>query len=204
MAHEFYFLGYNTIRIKFMKDMENQLDKIKIAILATNGFEQVELTKPKEFLDNHGATTHIISPEKDSIKGWDKTDWGKKFSVDVPIDKANPDDYDALMLPGGVMNPDHLRMNSKAVEFVKAFFEAGKPVAAICHGPQMLIEAGVLDGRKMTSYPSLKTDMKNAGAKWVDQEVVIENGLITSRNPDDIPAFNEGMLKEFSKVPVNH
>jgi protease I len=183
--------------------MENKLEKIKVAILATNGFEQVELTEPRKFLDEHGATTHIVAPEEGSIKAWDETDWGDSFDVDVQVADAKADDYDALLLPGGVLNPDNLRMDKKAVQFVKSFFEAGKPVASICHGPQMLIEAGVLKGRKATSYPSLSTDLKNAGANWVNQEVVIDNGLITSRNPDDIPAFNKAMLKEFSKVPVS-
>ncbi len=182
--------------------MEKQLDKVKVAILATNGFEQVELTAPREFLDSHGATTHIVSPEKDSIKGWNHTDWGDTFEVDVPIENARADYYDALFLPGGVMNPDNLRQDEKSIQFVKKFIEAGKPVAAICHGPQVLIEAAVLKGRTITSYPSLSTDIENAGATWVDKEVVVQDGLITSRNPDDIPAFNQAMLEEFSKLPV--
>ncbi len=179
--------------------MENALDKIKVAILVTDGFEQVELTEPRDVLNHQGATTHIVSPQKDSVKGWNHTEWGETFKVDVPLDSARPDYYDALLLPGGVINPDSLRTDKQAVAFVKAFFEAGKPVAAICHGPQMLIEADVVNGRKLTSYPSLQTDLKNAGANWVDEEVVMEDGLVTSRKPDDIPAFNKAMVKLFSK-----
>lgn len=179
--------------------MENTLNKMKVAILVTDGFEQVELTKPREMLDAQGATTHIISPKKDEVKAWNSIDWGETVSVDVPLENARPDYYDALLLPGGVMNPDSLRTNKDAVAFVKAFFDTGKPVAAICHGPQMLIEAEVVDGRKLTSYPSLQTDLKNAGAEWVDQEVVSSDGLVTSRKPDDIPAFNKAMLELFSK-----
>lgn len=182
--------------------MENRLDKVKIAILATNGFEQVELTAPRDFLDAHGAKTDIVSPETDTIKGWNHTDWGDEFKVDVPIEHARAEYYDALFLPGGVMNPDNLRQDEKSIQFVKKFIEAGKPVAAICHGPQVLIEAAVLQGRTLTSYPSLRTDLENAGATWVDQEVVVQDGLITSRNPDDIPAFNQAILEVFSKIPV--
>ena len=183
--------------------MENALDKMKIAILVTDGFEQVELTEPREALNHQGAITHIISPQKDSVKGWNHTEWGETFQVDVPLENARPDYYDALLLPGGVMNPDALRIDKQAVAFVKAFFEAGKPVAAICHGPQMLIEAEVVRGRTLTSYCSLETDLKNAGATWVDEEVVVEDGLVTSRKPDDIPAFNKAMVQEFSKRVLN-
>jgi len=183
--------------------MENALDKMKVAILVTDGFEQVELTEPREALNHQGAITHIVSPQKDSVKGWNHKEWGETFKVDVPLESARPDYYDALLLPGGVMNPDLLRTDKQAVEFVKAFFEADKPVAAICHGPQMLIEAGVVKGRKLTSFPSLQTDLKNAGANWVDEEVVVENGLVTSRKPDDIPAFNKAMVEEFSKQAVS-
>lgn len=179
--------------------MENTLDKIKVAILVTDGFEEVELTKPRDVLNHQGAVTHIVSPRVDSVKGWNHTEWGETFKVDVPLESARPDYYDALLLPGGVMNPDSLREDKQAVEFVKAFFEAGKPVAAICHGPQMLIEAGVVAGRRLTSYPSLQTDLKNAGADWVDEEVVVENGLVTSRRPDDLSAFNKAMVQEFSR-----
>ncbi len=183
--------------------MENALDKIKVAILVTDGFEQVELTEPRDVLNHQGATTHIVSPQKDSVKGWNHNEWGETFKVDVPLDSARPEFYDALLLPGGVMNPDLLRVDKQAVEFVKAFFDAGKPVAAICHGPQMLIEAGVVEGRKLTSFPSLQTDLKNAGANWVDEEVVVEDGLVTSRKPDDLPAFNKAMVQEFSKKVVS-
>lgn len=175
--------------------MEN-LNGKKVAILATDGFEQVELTEPRQALDAAGATTHIISPKEGAIKGWQHTEWGDEFSVDVPLSQAKANDYDALLLPGGVMNPDKLRTEEAAVAFVKAFFDAGKPVAAICHGPQLLIEADVVAGRRLTSFPSLQTDLRNAGANWVDEEVVCDNGLVTSRKPDDIPAFNDKMLEE--------
>ena len=179
--------------------MENTLNKMKVAILVTDGFEQVELTKPREMLDAQGATTHVISPEKDEVKAWNSIDWGETVKVDVPLENARPEYYDALLLPGGVMNPDSLRTNKDAVAFVKAFFDAGKPVAAICHGPQMLIEAEVVEGRKLTSYSSLQTDLRNAGAEWVNEEVVSSDGLVTSRKPDDIPAFNKAMVELFSK-----
>jgi len=171
----------------------------KVAILSENGFEQVELTSPKEALEKAGATVHIVSPQKEKIKAWDKDKWGIEVPVDVQLEQAKPEDYDALMLPGGVMNPDTLRTNKKAVEFAKHFLESGKPLAAICHGPQLLIETGMLEGKKMTSYPSLQTDLKNAGVNWVDQEVVVDNGLVTSRNPDDLPAFNKKMLEEIQE-----
>lgn len=179
--------------------MENTLNKLKIAILITDGFEQVELTEPRAALDAQGAATHIISPKHDEVKAWNSTEWGQTYKVDVPLESARPEYYDALLLPGGVMNPDTLRTNKDAVAFVKAFFDAGKPVASICHGPQLLIEAEVVDGRKLTSYPSLQTDLKNAGANWVDEEVVSSDGLVTSRKPDDIPAFNKAMVELFSK-----
>ncbi|HEV2453640.1 MAG TPA: type 1 glutamine amidotransferase domain-containing protein [Verrucomicrobiae bacterium] len=171
----------------------------KVAILATDGFEQDELLSPLEALKKADADVKIVSPGKDSIKGWDYTDWGKKVKVDLPLDQARAEEFDALVLPGGVINPDHLRREPAAVQFVKAFFESGKPVAAICHGPQLLIEADVVRGRKMTSFASIKTDLKNAGAQWVDQEVVVDNGLVTSRSPDDLPAFNSKMIEEFAE-----
>jgi protease I len=171
----------------------------RIAILATEGFEQSELEKPRQALDEAGAETDIISPQEGEIRGWAEDDFGDSFDVDVKLEEANPEDYDGLLLPGGVMNPDKLRMEPKAVEFVRAFFAAGKPVAAICHGPQLLIEADVVRGRKLTSYPSVKRDLMNAGANWVDQEVVVDNGLVTSRKPDDIPAFNAKMIEEFAE-----
>lgn len=174
----------------------------KVAILATDGFEEVELTSPREALKNAGATVHIVSPDekgKGKIRSWDETDWGSEFDVDVKLKNAKPDDYDALMLPGGVLNPDQLRQNEDAVDFVRSFFEAGKPVAAICHGPQILIEADVVNGRKMTCYPSVKTDLINAGANYVDQEVVVDEGLVTSRKPDDLDAFNRKMVEEIGE-----
>jgi len=171
----------------------------KVAILVEDGFEQVELTSPKEAMEAHGAQTYIISPKRGNVKGWEHTKWGQEFPVDVSIEEANANDYDALLLPGGVMNPDKLRTNKKAVQFVRSFFDQGKPVAAICHGPWMLVEAGVVNGRKVTSYPSIQTDLKNAGANWVDQEVVVDRGLVTSRKPDDLPAFNRKLVEEISE-----
>jgi protease I len=179
--------------------MSNQLKGKKVAILATEGFEQVELTDPKKALEDAGAQTVVISPMKDKIRGWNHTDWGQEIKVDLALDSANAGDYDALLLPGGVMNPDKLRMIPKAVQFVKAFFDAGKPVAAICHGPWTIIEADQVRGRKMTSWPSLQTDIRNAGGNWVDEEVVTDNGLVTSRKPDDIPAFNKKIIEEIAE-----
>ena len=174
------------------------LEGKSVAILVTDGFEQVELTEPRKALDDAGAKTEIVSP-KAEVKGWKETGWGDRFDVDVPLDQAEADDYDALLLPGGVMNPDKLRMEAKAIRFVKDFFKQGKPVAAICHGPVLLIEAGVLKGRTLTSYPAIKSDVANAGAIWVDKEVFADNGLVTSRKPDDIPAFNRKMIEEFAE-----
>lgn len=179
--------------------MDKKLNNIKVAILATNGFEQSELFEPKKALEDAGAEVKIVSLASGEIKGWNENDWGKTIAVDITLDQANADDFDALQLPGGVMNPDKLRMNDKAVSFVKAFFNSGKPVAAICHAPWTLIEADVVDGRTITSWASLKTDLENAGAKWVDKEVVTDNGLVTSRNPDDLPAFNKKMIEEFAE-----
>jgi len=175
------------------------LENRRVAILTEEGFEQVELTSPKEALKNAGATVDVISPQSGKIKAWDKTNWGIEVDVDKQLEEVSPDDYDALMLPGGVLNPDKLRQNKNAVAFVSAFLDEGKPVAAICHGPQMLIETGMIKGRKLTSYPSLQTDLKNAGANWVDEEVVVDNGLVTSRTPDDLPAFNKKMVEEFAE-----
>lgn len=179
--------------------MKYNLSGKKVAILATDGFEQSELEEPRAALEKAGAETTLVSPKTDTVRAWDEDDFGDTLNVDVPLDKASPDDYDALLLPGGVMNPDKLRTMPKAVEFARHFFEAGKPVAAICHGPQLLIEADVVRGRKMTSYPSLKTDLKNAGADWVDETVVTDQGLVTSRRPSDIPRFNEKMIEEFAE-----
>ena len=175
----------------------NKLEGKKVAILATDGFEEVELTEPRQALTEAGASTHIVSLESGKIKSWDSTDWGKEFDVDKTLDEVNADDYNALLLPGGVINPDKLRQNEKAVNFVKKFVQDGKPIAAICHGPWTLIETGLLAGRKVTSYSSIKTDLINAGAEWCDKEVVTDQGLVTSRNPDDLPAFNKKMVEEF-------
>jgi protease I len=179
--------------------MSNELKGKRVAILITDGFEQVEMTKPRQALDDAGANTEIVSPARGQVQGWNHDEKADKFKVDVDLNSARADNYDALLLPGGVMNPDQLRMIHKAVEFVKNFFTAGKPVAAICHGPWLLVEADVLRGRTVTSWPSVKTDLRNAGAKWVDQEVVSDNGLVTSRKPDDIPAFNKKMIEEFGE-----
>jgi protease I len=178
--------------------MEKKLEGKRVAILVADGFEQVELTGPKEALEEAGAVTRIVSPNEESVAGWHHYDAGDLFDVDVPLASADAADFDALLLPGGVANPDQLRMKPEAVEFVKAFFDAGKPVAAICHGPWTLIEAGAVEGRTMTSWPSIKTDLINAGAKWVDEQVVADNGLVTSRKPDDIPAFNQKMIELFA------
>jgi protease I len=171
----------------------------RVAILATDGVEQEELTEPRKALDAAGASTKVVSPKSGSIKGWNHTNWGDPIKVDVTLDNTSPDDFDALLLPGGVMNPDHLRTNENAVNFVRAFFEAGKPVAAICHGPWLLVEADVVRGRNVTSWPSLETDLRNAGANWTDSQVVTDHGLVTSRKPDDIPAFNRKMIEEFAE-----
>ena len=168
-----------------------------IAILATDGFEQAELTEPRKALEKAGAKTIVIAPKGGRIRGWKMKDWGDSVAVDATLDDTNPDDYAALMLPGGVINPDRLRMDGRAVKFVRSFFESSKPVAAICHGPVMLIEANVLKDRRLTSWPSLKTDIGNAGGRWTDAAVVVDRGLVTSRKPDDIPAFNAAMIEEF-------
>ncbi len=184
--------------------MANRLQGKKVAVLATDGFEQVELLEPRKALENEGAEAIVISPMKDKIRGWNKTEWGQDVKVDLLLDSANPSDYDALLLPGGVMNPDKLRTNPKAVQFVKSFFDNGKPVAAICHGPWTMVEAGVVRGRTLTSWPSLQTDIRNAGGTWVDQEVVTDNGLVTSRKPDDLPAFNKKMIEEIAEGKHAH
>jgi len=171
----------------------------KIAILLTDGFEQVEMTSPRDALRLEGATMHLIAP-KEEVRGWTHTEWGDRFPVDVPLAEADPADYDGLLLPGGVMNPDTLRQNEAAVRFVLDFFASHKPVAAICHAPILLIEAGVVEGRTLTSYPSIQTDLRNAGATWVDEEVHVENGLTTSRSPEDLAAFNAAIIREFSAV----
>jgi deglycase len=168
----------------------------KVAILTENGFEEVELTSPKKELEAVGAEVHIVSPQKDKVKAWDHDHWSIELDVDVPLEEADADDYDALVIPGGVINPDKMRINKKCVEFAQQFLEAGKPVAAICHGPQLLIETGLISGRNMTSYPSLKTDLENAGVLWTDKEVVVDNGLVTSRSPKDLQAFNKKVIEE--------
>ena len=179
--------------------MAEQLNGKKVAILAADGFEQVELTTPREALDDAGAETKIVSVKSGKIQGMHHADKGEKFDVDLTLGDAKPDDFDALLIPGGLMNPDTLRSTEEALSFTRHFFDTGKPVAAICHGPWVLIDAGVLKGRTITSWPAIKTDVRNAGAKWVDEEVVVDNGLVTSRKPDDIPAFNKKMIEEFAE-----
>ena len=178
------------------------MEKLKgktVAILTENGFEEVELTSPKKALEEAGATVHIISPQKQKVKGWNHDHWSIELPVDKNISNARINDYDALILPGGVLNPDQLRQNKDAVDFAKDFLETGKPVAAICHGPQLLIETGLLEGRTLTSYPSIQTDLKNAGANWHDKEVIVDNGLVTSRSPKDLEAFNKKMIEEIAE-----
>ena len=177
---------------------KDNLQGLNVAILVTDGFEQVELTEPRKALDEAGATTKLVSPKRNCVRAWYFTEWSVEFPVDVTLDQAKPEDFHALMLPGGVFNPDSLRIQPKAVAFAKAFFDAGNPVAAICHGPWTVIETGAARGRRMTSWPSLKTDLKNAGADWVGEEAVVDKGLVTSRKPDDIPAFNRETIKLFS------
>jgi len=177
--------------------MAGKLDGKKVAILVTDGFEQVEMTKPREALNEAGAETKIVSLKPGKIQGMHHADKGDKFNVDLTLDEARPEEFDALMIPGGLMNPDALRSNDDALEFTRHFFREGKPVAAICHGPWVLIDAGVVRGRTLTSWPAIKTDVKNAGGKWVNEQVVVDNGLVTSRQPDDIPAFNKKMIEEF-------
>lgn len=180
--------------------MAAQLNGCRVAILVANGFEQVEMTEPRKALEDAGAKTELISPEKQQVQGMNHDEKAEKFRVERSLDQASPENYDALLLPGGVANPDKLRMIPEAVKFVRSFFSAGKPVAAICHGPWMLVEADVLERRTVTSWPSLKTDIHNAGGEWVDREVVAENGLVTSRKPADIPAFNREMLRIFAEA----
>lgn len=176
----------------------------QVAILTENGFEEIELTSPKKAMENAGIKVDIVSAQKGKVKGWNHDHWSIELPVDVNLSDANMDDYDALMIPGGVINPDMMRVNEDYVNFAKDFMESGKPVAAICHGPQLLIETGLLEGRKMTSYPSIKTDIKNAGAKWMNKEVVVDNGLITSRSPKDLDAFNKKLLQEIREGVHEH
>jgi protease I len=177
---------------------QDTLNGLRVAILAADGFEQSELTEPRKALDEAGAETTVVSPKQGSIRGWNHKEWGSEVGVDEHLKAADPKDYDALLLPGGVMNPDALRMDPGAVAFVKAFFDAGKPVAAICHGPWMVVESGAAKGHRMTSWPSLKTDIRNAGGEWVDQDAVVDGKLVTSRKPDDIPAFNREVIRLFA------
>jgi protease I len=178
--------------------MTNDLTGMRVAALVEHGFEQSELLEPRKALEEAGARVDVVSPVEGSVKAWYRGNWGQEVPVDQPLAQAHPDDYDALLLPGGVFNPDRLRMNEKAVQFVKAFTMSNRPVAAICHGPWTLIEADALRDRRVTSWPSLKTDLRNAGAIWVDGEVIEDRGLITSRKPDDIPAFNRKMIEVFA------
>ena len=191
--------------------MQDTLIGLRVAILVTDGFEQSELTEPRKALQAAGADTEVVSPIEGKVRGWNHKDWGQEVEVNQALDTADPKDYDALLLPGGVMNPDALRTQPKAVAFVKSFFDAGKPVGAICHGPWTVIESGAANGYRMTSWPSLKTDVRNAGANWVDQDVVVDENLVTSRKPDDIPAFNREIIKLFGQahsrpigVPAHH
>lgn len=179
--------------------MAKKLEGKRVAIVVAKGFEQVEMTSPREALEEAGAETDLISTESERVKAWRHTEWGESFEVDVPIDDADPDDYDALLLPGGVMSPDKLRVDERVLDFVATFFEEGKPVAAICHAPWTLIDADVVEGRHVTSYPSLRTDLENAGARWTDEEVVVDEGLVTSRKPEDLPAFNAKMIEEIAE-----
>ena len=179
--------------------MDNELAKKYIAVLMSDGFEQIEFTDPYRELRSAGAKVTIISPKGGAIKAWQRDNWGESFESDIELGAANPDDYDALLLPGGVMNPDNMRGNAECVAFIKHFIEAKKPLAAICHAPQLLTETGLIDGIKLTSYPSVKTDLIHAGAHWVDEEVVVDQGIVTSRRPDDLPAFIAKMIEEFSE-----
>lgn len=179
--------------------MSQSLQGKKIAILVADGFEQVEMTEPKQALIDAGAAVQIVSPNSESVQAHQHDKRANTYEVDVPLDSSDPADFDALVLPGGVMNPDRLRQNPRAIAFIRAFAEAGKPIAAICHGPWSLIEADLVRGRRITSYPSLRTDLLNAGAKWVDEQVVVDEGLVTSRNPDDLPAFCEKMIEVFAQ-----
>lgn len=178
----------------------DQLKGLKVAILIADGFEQSEMTEPRKALDKAGAQTKIISPNKEKVKGWTKKNWGDEFPVDIELSQANAEEFNALLLPGGQMNPDILRMNLVAVDFVKSFIKSHKPIAAICHGPWILINAEGVKGKTITSWPSIKIDLINAGANWVDKEVAKDDNIITSRKPDDIPAFNTAMIQLFSQI----
>jgi len=177
----------------------NRLEDLTVAILVEDGFEQIEMTKPREALDKAGAKTVLISPGKSKVQGFNHADKADAFPVDKQLEQTRPEEYGALLLPGGVRNPDKLRTNRQAVEFVKSFADAGKPIAVICHGPWTLVEADVVRGRRLTSWPSLQTDIRNAGGTWVDEGNVTDQNITSSRKPDDIPAFNEAMLKLFEQ-----
>lgn len=179
--------------------MSEELTGKKVAVLMASGFEQSEFTEPRRALETAGARAVVVSPENETVRGWKEMNWGDEFPVEVSLDSANSDDFDALLLPGGVMNPDKLRQDERAVRFVREFADAGKPIAAICHGPQILIDAEVVRGRRLTSYRALAKDLQNAGAEWLDQPVVTDGGIITSRTPKDIPDFNAKMIEEFSE-----
>jgi protease I len=179
--------------------MADELKGKRVAFLFTDGAEQAEVTEPLEAVRKAGAETDIVSLEKGEVEMWKHFDKGDKMTAEVAVADADPSDYDGLVLPGGVANPDQLRLNKDAVKFVRAFFEQDKPVGVICHGPWMLVETGVAKGRKVTSWPSLQTDLRNAGADWVDEEVVVDNGLVTSRKPDDLPAFCAKIVEEFAE-----
>jgi protease I len=176
------------------------INGVRVAIMIDDGFEEVEMVQPRQALDSAGAKTSIVSPAGKEVRAWNLTEWSQRYPVDVPLRDARPDDFDALLLPGGVMNPDKLRMRPEAVAFAKAFFDAGKPVAAICHGPWTIIETGAARGRRIASWPSLKTDLRNAGAEWMDEPVVVDGNLVSSRKPDDIPQFNRAMIELFSRA----
>lgn len=176
-----------------------RLDGLRVAALMHDNFEQVELTEPMKALRDEGATVRIVSPASERVQGVNHTEKGDTFPVDIPLDRASPEDFDALLVPGGALSPDKLRMDERAVRFVRAIFEANKPIAAICHAPWILVEADVVRGRRLTSYPSLRTDIRNAGGEWVDEEVVTDQGLVTSRRPDDLPAFKRKMIEEFAE-----
>jgi len=179
--------------------MARKLDGKKVAILVADGFEQIEMTKPRAALDEAGARTTIVSLKPGKIQGMNHAEKGDKFDVDLTLDQARPEKFDALMIPGGLFNPDVMRTHEKAQNFARYFFREGKSVAVICHGPQVLISADLVRGKRMTSWPAIKIDMRHAGARWVDEEVVVDNGLVSSRKPDDIPAFNKKMIEEFAE-----
>lgn len=189
--------------VKRRRSMKNTLKDIRVAVLVCDGFEEVEMTAPKKALEEAGATVDIITPQAKPVKGWEKDHWSQQFEADAKLEEVDPSDYHALLLPGGVMNPDKLRTMKDAVDFASYFFKNNKPIAAICHGPLTLVETALLTGRKLTSYPSIKTDLINAGADWTNEEVVVDDNLVTSRKPDDIPAFNEAIIKLFAKSAVS-